>query len=332
MRSMKALVFKKRHLRLEEVPKPVPSEGEALIKILKAGICSTDLELSRGYMDFEGILGHEFVGRVVTCARKDWIGKRVVGEINIGCGWCADCRQGRRNHCPSRRVLGILDKDGTIAEFTTLPVENLHLVPENLSDAEAVFVEPLAAALQILEQVKIRKNDDVLVLGDGRLGLLAAQVMRLRTPHVTCVGKHARKLGLLRDKDIVTVRDEEGMGEPTLEGMTQSASPSKFDCVVEATGEPSGLRTALRHAKPRGKIVIKSTFRGESCLDLAKLVVDEIMLVGSRCGPFGKALQTLLQDRVSVRDMIDGDFPLVRVMQAFALARKPGVLKVLITP
>lgn len=332
MRHMKALVLSKGKLRLEHLPKPVPSEDEALIRILKAGICNTDLELSRGYMSFEGIMGHEFVGRVVTCAQKDWVGKRVVGEINIGCGECADCGQGRENHCPSRKVLGILGKNGALAEFTTLPVKNLHLVPEDLSDTEAVFVEPLAAALEILEQVRIEERDSVLVLGDGKLGLLVARVMKLRTPHVSCIGKHARKLGLLRNKNITTFQVGDDPGKHTLDGRTRSDSPSKYECVVEVTGKPSGLKAALLHAKPRGNIVIKSTYLGESCLDMSKVVVNEIMLVGSRCGPFDKALRALHQKRVSVLDMVDDDFPLNRAVEAFALARKPGSLKVLITP
>ncbi|MDH4219271.1 MAG: alcohol dehydrogenase catalytic domain-containing protein [Candidatus Aminicenantes bacterium] len=316
---MKAVILINGELKVEDIQSPLLAEGEALIKVLKAGLCNTDMELIKGYMDFEGVLGHEFVGRIVEASEKDWVGKRVVGEINISCHECEMCQTGNSKHCLSRQVLGIQKKDGVFTEYVTLPLSNLHVLPSEISDIEAVFVEPLAAALEILEQIRIRKEHEVLVLGDGKLGLLIAQVMQTQTPHVFCVGHHPRKLTLLQKKGIQTSLEGQKWGQ-------------MFDVIVEATGNPKGLSEALCWIKPRGRIVVKSTFHGESKLDLSRMVVDEIQLIGSRCGPFGKALEFLKKRLIDVIELVDADFPLEEAQKAFELAKKPETMKVLLTP
>ncbi len=316
---MKAVARKKGSICVAEVPKPLPGEGEVLIKVLKAGICSTDLEIIEGYMDFEGTLGHEFVGMVVHSTDETWMAKRVVGEINIPCRTCTTCLTVDPKHCPARKVLGIRQKDGVFAEFVTLPPENLHVVPSAVSDEEAVFVEPLAAALQILEQVVIDENQEVLILGDGKLGLLAALVFRTKIPHVFCAGHHSRKLGILQRRGIQTF-------------LEPSEIRNRFDVVVEATGSPEGMKEALNRTKPGGKIVLKSTFHGVSDLNLSSLVVDEIQLIGSRCGPFEKTLELLQREELMLEEMMDADFPLEKALEAFDKARAPEVIKVLLTP
>ena len=316
---MKAVVLRNGELKVEDIQSPLLAEGEALIKVLKAGLCNTDLELIKGYMDFEGVLGHEFVGRIVEASEKGWVGKRVVGEINISCRTCKVCQKGDPKHCPSRQVLGIHKKDGVFAEYVTLPLVNLHLLSSDISDEEAIFVEPLAAALETLEQIHISREHEVLVLGDGKLGLLIAQVMQTQTPHVFCVGHHPRKLTLLQKKGIQT----------SFEGQKWD---QMFDVIVEATGNPKGLSEALCWIKPRGRIVVKSTFHGESKLDLSRMVVDEIQLIGSRCGPFGKALEFLKKRLIDVIELVDADFPLEEAQKAFELAKKPETMKVLLTP
>lgn len=317
--AMKAVVRKRGIIRVEQCPKPGPAEGEALIKVLKAGICNTDLELIEGYMDFEGILGHEFVGLVAQSSDEAWMGKKVVGEINIPCRKCATCLTIDPKHCPTRKVLGIHKKDGVFAEYVTLPLVNLHVVPSAVSDKEAVFVEPLAAALEILEQVAIDEKQEVLVLGDGKLGLLTALVLRTRSPYVFCAGHHSRKLALLQQRGIQTFLETSEIG-------------NRFDVVVEATGSPRGMTEALSMVKPRGKIIAKSTFHGISDLNLSSLVVNEIQLVGSRCGPFEKALELLHKEDLKLKEMVDAEFPLEKALGAFDKARDPEVLKVLLSP
>jgi threonine dehydrogenase-like Zn-dependent dehydrogenase len=316
---MKALLRQQGKIRVQDVPEPHPNQGEALIKVLKAGICNTDLEIVKGYMDFEGILGHEFVGEVKQAPSNDWLGKRVVGEINIACGRCDFCRQGLENHCPSRSVLGINNKNGAFAEYLTLPLNNLHEVPEIIDDQEVVFVEPLAAALRILEQVRTDEKDGVLILGDGKLGLLAAQVIKSQTDRVACSGKHQRKLDILKNKEIKTF-----CGGESIEG--------QFDIVVEATGSKEGLKQALSLVKPRGRVVLKSTFCEDVDLDVSSIVIDEVEIIGSRCGPFSEAISVLASREIDVREMVDGDFPLAQAAEALALAQKPETIKVLITP
>jgi len=316
---MKALCLERGQIKIRTLPQPSPLRNEALIKVLKAGICNTDLELIKGYLGFEGILGHEFVGQVVEAANSKLAGKRVVGEINLGCGKCVYCRGGMKEHCASRQVLGILNKNGALAEYLTLPMDNLHILPSSISDVEAVFIEPLAASLEILEQIRIKRQDSVLVLGDGKMGLLIAQVLRSRTAEVSCVGKHKRKLEILKEKAVKTHLFGTRIGD-------------KFDIVVEATGNEKGLEEALSLVKPRGTIILKSTFRGEEKVDVSKVVVDEIHLVGSRCGPFSRAIEVLSRKQIEVEKMVDGDFPLDRAKEAFAFAQKPETIKVLITP
>jgi len=316
---MKALLRQQGKISVQDVPEPHPVVGEALIKVLKAGICNTDLGIVKGYMDFEGILGHEFIGEVKQAPSNNWLGKRVVGEINISCGRCDLCRQGLENHCPSRSVLGIHHKNGAFSEFLTLPLENLHEVPETIDDQEAVFVEPLAAALEILEQVKIDEKNAVLILGDGKLGLLAAQVMKSQTERVFCVGKHHRKMAILEKKGVKTF-----CGGEAIEG--------QFDIVVEATGRKEGVKKALSLVKPRGRVVLKSTFCDDVDLDVSSIVIDEVEIIGSRCGPFAKAILFLSDREIDVMEMVDGDFPLAQAAEALALAQKPETIKVLISP
>lgn len=319
---MRALVYDGETLRLrEDYPQPVPPPGEALVRVRLAGICNTDLEIVRGYMGFRGVLGHEFVGTVVECADeaegRSLLGRRVVGEINAYCGECPTCRAGNPTHCPNRTTLGIWGRDGAFAEYLTLPIRNLHPVPDGLPDEAAVFTEPLAAALEILEQVHIRPTDRVIVLGDGKLGLLVAQVIALLGCDLTVVGRHPEKLAILARRGIPTALADETDGLAA-------------DVVVECTGRPEGFATAKRLLRPRGTLVLKSTYHGRVEADLTSLVVDEISLVGSRCGPFPPALRLLQQGLVDVRPLISATYPLSQGEEAFARAAEPGTLKVLL--
>ncbi len=315
---MQALVYDGEVLQLrEDYPRPVPPPGEALVRVRLAGICNTDLEIVRGYMGFRGVLGHEFVGTVEEAEDRSLIGQRVVGEINAYCGECPTCRAGRPTHCPHRTTLGIWGRDGAFAEYLTLPVRNLHTVPDAISDEEAVFTEPLAAALEILEQVHLRPTDRVVVLGDGKLGLLVAQVLALMGCDLLAVGRHREKLAILARRGIPTLLEAEA------EGLAA-------DVVVECTGRPEGFAAARRILRPRGMLVLKSTYHGGVEADLTGLVVDEITLVGSRCGPFPPALRLLQRGLVDVQPLISAVYPLDRGMEAFARAAEPGVLKVLL--
>jgi len=316
---MKAVVLEGKSVRIEDRPVPEPEKGEALIEVTKAGICNTDLELVKGYMDFEGILGHEFVGRVADAPDPQWMGKRVAGEINIPCGKCRVCLGGEPKHCPSRKVLGIHQKDGVFAEYVTLPLKNLHMLPDNISDSQGVFIEPLAAATAIFDYVRPGPEERVLVLGDGKLGLLAAQVLRSRSPHIFCVGHHSRKLALLEKRGIQTAHDVREWD-------------GKFDYVIEATGNPKGVEEALCLIKPKGKMVVKSTFHGMVEMDISTLVVNEIQLLGSRCGSFAKALAFLKDHPIDLEKMVDEDFPLDEALEALERAKNPEVIKVLLTP
>ena len=316
---MKALVFDRGKLELKQVRDPIPAPGEALVKILKTGICNTDLEIVKGYMPFSGILGHEFVGRVEDAPAKDLIGQRVVGEINCPCGSCDFCVRGATKHCPTRQVLGISGKNGVFAEYIALPVKNLHRLPETVSINEGVFIEPLAAALQVLEQVRVTQGDRVLVLGDGKLGLLIARVLALVSNSIFCVGKHEKNLDLLRKSGIQTYLKGE-------------VFESGFSLVIEATGNEEGLNTALRMVLPGGTVVLKSTYCGAPCFDVSKIVVNEVQLIGSRCGPFAEAIKRLEDKSLDVEDIIDGDFALEQALEAFELARRSGTLKILLTP
>jgi len=290
----------------------------ALLKVHLAGICSTDLQIFKGYMDFQGVPGHEFVGSVVEGPRE-LLHKRVVGEINFACGRCEYCHRRLSRHCPSRRVMGILGADGAFAEFVSVPVPNLHVVSESVSDEEAVFTEPLAAAFEILEQVQFNLGDEVLVLGDGKLGNLCAQVLRLTGASVTVLGKHEDKLKVIKRSGVRTM-------------LLSDWKPKQFDVVVEATGSPSGLQLAMSAVRPLGTLVLKSTIAGEHKVSLAPLVINEITVVGSRCGPFTPALDSLRERSVSVTPMIEKIYPLSEGVEAVAHAGKPGARKILLRP
>ncbi len=305
------------HLRTD-YPTPEPPPGEALVRVLKAGICNTDLELLRGYLDFRGVPGHEFVGRVVRCDDDPaWVGRRVVGEINAACGTCETCRAGRPTHCPNRTTLGIAGRDGAFADYLTLPTVNLHAVPDEVSDDEAVFVEPLAAALEITDQAHIRPTDRVIVVGDGKLGLLCAQVLALTGCDLLVIGRHREKLDLLARRGIPVALEGEGPF-------------GQADVVVEATGHPGGFQTARKLVRPRGRLVLKSTYHGLLETNMTMVVVDEVTLQGSRCGPFAPALRLLRQRLVEVAPLIQARYPLTEGRVAFERAATKGTLKVLI--
>ncbi len=301
-------------------PDPVPPPGEALVRVRLAGICNTDLELLRGYMAFRGVLGHEFVGEVVQGPEPAWISRRVVGDINAACYACAACRAGRHTHCPNRTTLGIDRRDGALADYLVLPQTNLYAVPDQLPDEAAVFAEPLAAACEILEQVHLRPTDRVIVLGDGKLGLLVAAVLRLTGCDLTLVGRRPEKLAIAA-----------GWGVPVR--LVEHALPARSaDVVVECTGSPAGFAQARALVRPRGTLVLKSTYYGDLALNLSALVVDEITLVGSRCGPFAPALRLLASGLVDVRPLITAVYTLDEAQAAFDRAGAKGVLKVLVAP
>ncbi len=299
---------------------PDPEPGESLVRVTLAGICGTDLEILDGYMDYRGILGHEFVGVVEKSRNAGLAGKRVVGEINVGCGGCGSCRGGLERHCPDRSVLGILRRNGAFAELLSLPDRNLHAIPDSVSDQQAVFVEPLAAAFEISEQVQLQPDWRVAVVGDGRLAQLIARVLRLSCRDLACFGRHQAKLARL-----------ERIGIRTSIGISPDDGHS-FDLVVEATGGHSGFSDAARLVRPRGTIVLKSTLASKESLDLTPAVVNEVTLVGSRCGVFGPAIEALAAGTVSVDDLVDATHPLEDIHEAVEHAREPGSLKVLVRP
>lgn len=314
---MRALVFNKTLKYTDDYQYPVPVKGEALIRITHAGICNTDLEITRGYMGFQGVPGHEFVGVVEKCERKSLIGKRVVGEININCGTCPECLGNRSNHCRKRSVLGILNKDGIFAEYATLPVDNLHKLPDEVSDEEAVFVEPLAAAFEILDQVSINDSHKVCVLGDGKMGILVAQVLSTTGCDLMVSGHHREKLSILDEMDIKTTRREQ-------------LTNARFDIVVDCTGSKTGIETALNIVKPRGTVVVKTTVSKKGHVDLNKVVVNEITLTGSRCGPFPAAIKAIKAKSVDLSPLISRTFPLEDGVRAFQFATDKNSLKVVI--
>lgn len=299
---MLALVFERGRAQVVEMPRPRIRKGYALVRVVASGICNTDLELKRGYHGFSGVPGHEFVGRVEGPAGSRWLGKRVVGEINIFCGNCEECRRGLERHCARRRVLGILGHPGAHAEWLTLPEQNLHEVPPGISDSEAVFTEPLAAACEILDQVAVGRATRAAVLGAGKLGMLCAGVLKNAGGDVTIVRRDSRP------------------------------RPRSFDLVIEATGSPHGMPRAIELVRPRGTIVWKSTHHAPARFDAAPVVVNEVTIIGSRCGRFGPALELLGQRRVNVRKLISAEFPLRRAVKALAEAARPGVKKVLLGP
>ena len=314
---MKALAFDG-SLRVITVPRPQPPPGWCLLRVRLAGICDTDVEITRGYKRFHGILGHEFVADVVA-GPGDWTGQRVCGEINIGCGRCSRCTSGMKNHCAERRVLGITGQAGAFAEYTTLPATNLHLVPDSVSDEEAVFVEPLAAAFQILEAVSPSLEERVAVLGDGKLGLLCAQALHSTGARVLLIGKHERKLAIARTRGIPTQHRDDGV-------------PDEVDVVVEATGRPGGITDAVRMVRPRGALVLKTTVASQVTLDLSPIVVKELRVLGSRCGPFERAIAALTTRSIDVLSLVDAVYPLERGVEGMLDAAGPGRLKVLLDP
>ena len=313
---MRALLFDGTAARVADLPRPAADAATAVVRVHLAGICNTDLELIKGYMGFRGVLGHEFVGTVAD-GPAAWSGRRVVGEINFACGQCATCLRGLGRHCPTRRVMGILNADGAFAEYVAVPLANLHAVPDEVADATAVFTEPLAAAFEILEQVRVEPAMECTVLGDGKLGLLVAQVLARAGARVLAVGKHDEKLALLRRRGIETARLERW-------------NRARADLVVEATGSPAGLALAIAATRPRGTLVMKSTVAEPVALNLAPLVIDEISVVGSRCGRFEPALQALADGSVEVGSLIGARRPLGA--EALREAAQPGALKVLIEP
>lgn len=318
---MKALRVDHAGVSLADIPRP-DRPGEALVRVIKSGICNTDLEIARGYAGFAGTIGHEFVGVVEASeGSPELIGQRVVGEINAGCGKCDLCLAGDARHCPNRTVLGIHGRDGAHAEFLTLPARNLLQVPENVSDESAVFAEPLAAAFGMSERVEIDVDTNVAVIGDGKLGLLCAMTMGLLSKHVTLIGKHESKMAIAEKRGIEAVLLE-----------NTAKLERGFDIVVEASGSEHGFATAMNLVRPRGKIVLKSTFHGDARFDSSRVVVDEISIVGSRCGRLAPALDLLASNRVSVDDLVSDEFSLEDGVKAFEHAGEKGVLKVLLRP
>ncbi len=298
-------------------PEPSPAEGEVVVRVLCAGICENDLQLARGYMGFRGVPGHEFVG---VAESGPFAGRRVVGEINCSCGSCDYCRRGLPNHCPTRSVLGILNHDGAFADRVCVPQANLHPVPDEIPTVEAVFTEPLAAAFQIPTQVSLRRHQPVVILGDGRLGNLCAQVLARAGCDVTVIGKHLRKLGLLQRLGLRSVLLADADNKPR----------HAADVVVDCTGSATSLPAALEIVKPRGTIVLKTTVAGTQTLALAPVVIDEVTIIGSRCGPFPAALAALRERRIDVASLIDGIYPLDEIETALHRARTEPVLKLLV--
>jgi threonine dehydrogenase-like Zn-dependent dehydrogenase len=334
------LTFQVARGKLKQMQKPQPRlrRGWALVRVRLAGICNTDIEILRGYHGFRGTPGHEFVGEVVevnavpSTVQKRWLGRRVTGEINVSCsayGYrrvCEFCLRGLRAHCARRTVLGIANLDGAFAEYVVLPVENLHRVPDSVSDEQAVFVEPLAAAREILDQVKVKGLREAAVLGDGKLAQLIARVLRTSLPRVVMYGKHDAKLKLARLANIETKRIRGDAGD------FLRITANGYDLVVEATGSPTGLALAQHMTKPRGTLVLKSTFHGAAPVETWPIVVKEITVVGSRCGPFDKALALLRSGKVDPTPLITRTLPLASVQKAITFAQQSGVMKVLLKP
>ena len=315
---MLAVHLEKGRVTVRNARRPERPEGFALIRLLSAGICRTDLELQRGYYGFSGTPGHEFAGEVVGADNPNLLGRRVVGEINLACGKCEWCRQGLGRHCPHRRVLGIVRYPGAFREFLTLPEVNLHILPDSISIEEAVFIEPLAAACELLDQAVIPEGTEVAVLGDGKLGLLIAQVFRANRINARLFGRHRSKL---------CIADRAGIDTTLIKRTVPTAA---YDWIVEATGSQDGLRQAIQMVRPRGRIFMKSTVHGTVSIDTSSVVVNEITVIGSRCGRFEPAMDLLRAHSINVADMISDTLPLSQAPRAFARAADRGVLKVLL--
>ncbi len=323
---MRAALFENHCVKTVELDQPRPGRGQALVRVLRAGICRTDLELLSGYHHFQGVAGHEFVGRVEAAPDQPELeGRRVVADINIGCGECPPCRGGDPRHCPRRRVIGIRRWPGAFAQYLLVPVQNLHPVPPGISDSEAVFSEPLAAALQISQQVHLTAGQRLAVLGDGKLGLLAALALRHYCPRLILLGHHRAKLKLAADQGVEALLLPPGPeGDKTLAGL------EPFDLVVEATGQPQGIEHALALVRPGGTVVLKTTSHQHTNLDLSRVVVNEITLLGSRCGDMSLALDFLQHHRLQVEPLVEAVYPLARLSRALEHARRPGALKILL--
>jgi threonine dehydrogenase-like Zn-dependent dehydrogenase len=315
---MQTLWLENNQLSLRDEPQPAKPD-EAVIRIRKAGICGTDLELVKGYYPYTGIPGHEFVGEVISSPDPAWLGKRVVGEINVVCRNCEQCRSERSTHCENRTVLGIVNRNGVFAEYTTLPLDNLHWVPDEVSDEAAVFTEPLAAALEIQQQVQIHPTDRILLIGAGRLGQLIAQTLVLTGCDLKVVARHPLQKNLLAGRGIHLIDAED-------------VQHWRYDLVVEATGSPSGFELARKALRPRGTLVLKSTYKGDMTVNFSSIVVDEIHLIGSRCGPFEPALRLLAKKQVDPTLLIASEYSLRDGLKAFDMAKKTGMLKVLLNP
>jgi threonine dehydrogenase-like Zn-dependent dehydrogenase len=314
---MQGLWLSDRTLELRtDLPIPEPDSGEARVRVLQAGICNTDLELLRGYYPYDGIIGHEFVG-IVEQGSPELVGRRVVGEINAACGHCRFCQTQRPTHCENRSVLGIVNRNGAFADYLTLPEQNLHLVPETVSTDAATFTEPLAAALEIQQQISIRPSDRVLVVGDGKLGQLVAQSLTVTDCDLLAIGRNPDKLANLEACGIQT-------------GYADAVQTGAFDIAVECTGNPEGFAIARRALRPRGTLVLKSTYAGNLSLDMSSIVVDEITLIGSRCGPFPEALDLLATGKIDVAPLIHARYSLAEGLSAFEHAQQRGVLKVIL--
>ena len=314
---MRALHWDGHTLRVQEqYPVPQTSDERALVRVRLAGVCSTDLQLLKGYMDFRGVPGHEFVGEVHE-GPAEWMGKRVVAEINFGSGRCEVCGRGLQRHCPTRQVMGILGADGSFAEYLSVPLANLHAVPDSVPDEAAVFTEPLAAAFEILEQIPVRPGIRTVVLGDGKLGLLCAFVLHQAGAAVAVVGRHDSKLALAKKAGLRAVN-------------LSDWQPQAVELVVEATGSSTGLQLAMAAVRPRGTLVLKSTLAEDHTLSLAPLVINEVTVVGSRCGPFPPALDALAYNRIPVTALIEETYPLSAGLQALNHAARRGARKVLL--
>jgi threonine dehydrogenase-like Zn-dependent dehydrogenase len=316
---MKAIYWDGHELTLDSsYPPPVPEQNTAIVKVHLAGVCSTDLQIFKGYMKFRGVPGHEFVGSVQE-GPKEWLGKRVVGEINFGCGKCEFCARDLSRHCPNRTVMGILNADGAFADYVAVPLANLHLVPASVSDEQAVFTEPLAAAFEILQQIQVSTGDEILILGDGKLGNLCAQVLRLTGAKVTALGRHQDKLDLIKRTGVRTM-------------LLNNWKPRLFDVVVEATGSAAGLELAISAVRPRGTLVLKSTVAEAHQVSLAPIVINEINLIGSRCGVFPDALEAYAAGHISVAPLIEQVYPLEQGIEGIQHAGRPGARKILLRP
>lgn len=317
---MRAVVFDNELKLVTDYAKPIPKKSEALIRVTMAGICNTDYEITKGYMGYKGILGHEFVGVVeeINGNDKSLLGKRVVGEINCGCGNCEWCHQGLERHCPNRQTLGIWQKDGCFSEYLTMPLDTLLEVPQNVPDEQAVFVEPLAAALEILEQIHIQPIQKVIVLGDGKLGLTIALALSASNLDVLLVGKHQNKLDIAQKQGVKTKL------------LSDFEIKKDYDFVVEATGSISGFETALNLTKPRGTLVLKSTVAATKEFNLAPIVIDEIRVQGSRCGQFAPALRMLAADKIDFSPFISGVYNVDKAIEAFEKNKEKDALKIIL--